>query len=151
MNSHIMVFLQKFFKWRLSLKEGYLYVWGFLQIVLMWSFKDEKSNESEESNFLFFTLLLSILTLTDFSVMTRKWHISPFGFISFCLKHLSRLYSFLTCLRIYLNLNHMCEVCYHQHSWLLYSLFLENISQMFMLKRRGPNTDPSRTSDFVSA
>ena len=42
--------------------------------------------------FYFFRLLPSMLTLTDFTVVTRRWHLSQFGFIWFFLNKANRLY-----------------------------------------------------------
>ena len=60
----------------------------------MWRSKDrDKSNFIQSSfySFSFVTLLLSMLTPTYFLVITRRWHLSPFGFIWFSLNHVNRL------------------------------------------------------------
>ena len=44
----------------------------------------------------------------------------------------------------------MCEVYYHQRGWQYrIRIFRKNMSQMFILKRSGPNIDPCTTPHTI--
>ena len=61
------------------------------------------------------------------------------------------MYSFLACLRRYKS-ESMYEVYYHQRSWQYHIRILKkNMSQMFILKRSGPNNDPCGTPHAILA
>ena len=108
---------------------------------------------TEQYLFLFiFTLLQSMLILTDFSVVTRRWHLSPYGFIWNSSNRVNRLsVQFSNLLKKCINLSHVCEVYYHQHSWQYYTrIFQKNRSQMLILKSGWPNIEPCGTPYAIS-
>ena len=67
-----------------------------------------------------FPFLPSMLILTDFSVVTSKWHLSQFKLCEQII-----CYCFLNCLRLFINLKQMWEVYHHQHKWKHDTIFKE--------------------------
>ena len=83
-------------------------------------------NTKSFCSFFSFYIALSVLILNDFSVVTKRWHLSPFAFMQVFLNHVykflhisisTNLYSFLTWLRQCINVSHMCDLNYHLCSW----------------------------------
>ena len=122
----------------------------------MWPSKDRDESNFIPSNFcsfLFVTLLPSMFILTDFSVVTRRWHFSPFGFIWFSLNHVNRLsVQFFSLLNWQcINLCHMCHVYYHQRSWQYHILTFQKTCRRYLyLERSGPNIDPCNSTFYMS-
>ena len=63
------------------------------------------------------------------------------------------LYNFLTFFGLYINLNHISESHYHEHSWHYQTRIFQkkNMPQIFTFKRRRSEIDPYGTLFTISA